>query len=103
MFHQNLVLRKSKSPVISGLQDFACWGCPDGIEPTTFRTTSKLSNCLEPLYLSAFQRAAIVSLLTNCSYHTLSFVGNAIVWPAFLRIVALQSLFRLGVGCFDKE
>ena len=38
-----------------------------------------------------------MSLLTNGSYHTLSFVGNAIVWPAFLRIVALEGLFRLGV------
>ena len=44
-----------------------------------------------------------MSLLTNCSYHTLSFVGNAIVWPAFLRIVALQSLFQLGIGCFDED
>ena len=31
-------------------------GCPDGLEPSTFRTTSKLSNLSESLCLSAFQR-----------------------------------------------
>ena len=41
-------------------------GCPDGLEPSTFRTTSKLSNCLEPLYLSAFQRFCILLLRQFC-------------------------------------
>ena len=41
-------------------------GCPVGLEPTTFRTTSKLSNCLGPLYLSAFQRFCILLLHQFC-------------------------------------
>ena len=51
-------------------------GCPDGLEPSTFsarpqdackaRTTSKLSNCLEPLYLSSFQRFCILLLRQFC-------------------------------------
>ena len=50
--------------------------CPVGLEPTTFsarpqdackaRTTSKLSNCLEPLCLSVFRRFCILLLRQFC-------------------------------------
>ena len=39
MFHQNLMLRKSKSPVIFWITGLCLLGCPVGLEPTTFRTT----------------------------------------------------------------
>ena len=39
MFHQNLMLWKSKSPVISWITGLCLLGCPVGLEPTTFRTT----------------------------------------------------------------
>ena len=39
MFHQNLMLRKSKSPVTSWITGLCLLGCPDGLEPSTFRTT----------------------------------------------------------------
>ena len=39
MFHQNLILWKSKSPVISWITGLFLLGCPDGLEPSTFRTT----------------------------------------------------------------
>ena len=44
MFHQNLMLWKSKSPVISWITGLYLLGCPDGLEPTTFRTTSRFPN-----------------------------------------------------------
>ena len=47
---------------VPSLSAMSLLGCPEGIEPSTFRTTSKLSNCLEPLYLSAFQRFCILLL-----------------------------------------
>ena len=52
MFHQNLMLWKSKSPVISWITGFYFLGCPDGLEPSTFRTTSNLSNSpIVPLFI----------------------------------------------------
>ena len=39
MFHQNFTLWKSKSPVISWITGLFFLGCPDGLEPSTFRTT----------------------------------------------------------------
>ena len=42
MFHQNFTLWKSKSPVISWITGLFFLGCPDGLEPSTFRTTSNL-------------------------------------------------------------
>ena len=57
---------KSKTPVSHWLTG-VWWGCPDGLEPSTFRTTSKLSNLLEPLYLSAFQRFCILLLRQFCN------------------------------------
>ncbi len=39
MFHQNLMFWKSKSPVISWITGLFLLGCPDGLEPSTFRTT----------------------------------------------------------------
>ena len=56
MFHQNLRCLKTEIPVSFWLIGICFEGCPDGLEPSTFRTTSKLSNCLESLCLSAFQR-----------------------------------------------
>ena len=39
MFHQNLMFWESKSPVISWITGLFLLGCPDGLEPSTFRTT----------------------------------------------------------------
>ena len=51
MFHQNLILWKSKSPVISWITGLCFLGCPDGLEPWTFRTTSYPMESREtPLY-----------------------------------------------------
>ncbi len=45
MFHQNLMFWKSKSPVISWITGLFLLGCPDGLEPSTFRTTKTKNNC----------------------------------------------------------
>ena len=51
MFHQNFMLRKSKSPIISWITGLCFLGCPDGLEPSTFRTTSTDADSLGvPLY-----------------------------------------------------
>ena len=53
MFHQNLILWKSKSPVISWITGLFLLGCPDGLEPSTFRTTSHNTDFQQtPLYIA---------------------------------------------------
>ena len=53
MFHQNLTLWKSKSPVISWITELFLLGCPDGLEPSTFRTTSNYTDFQQsPLYIA---------------------------------------------------
>ena len=52
MFHQNLMFWQSKSPVIPWITGLFLLGCPDGLEPSTFRTTSNLSNSpIVPLFI----------------------------------------------------
>ena len=66
MFHQNFIPWKSKSPVTFWITGVLCdcsqkktlpfgdvffRGCPDGLEPSTFRTTSTDADSLGvPLY-----------------------------------------------------
>ena len=68
MFHQNLILWESKSPVISWITGLFFLGCPDGLEPSTFRTTSRVSNIWNPLYLSTFLQIFIFILRLFCGY-----------------------------------
>ena len=44
------------------------FGCPDGLEPSTFRTTSRVSNIWNPLYLSAFPQFSFFFLRLFCGY-----------------------------------
>ena len=50
-----------------GLQDFVL-GCPVGLEPTTFRTTSGYANVLKSLYSSVFPQFLIFDLRLFCGY-----------------------------------
>ena len=72
MFHQCSIKiscsEKSKSPVISWITGLGFLGCPDGLEPSTFRTTSRVSNIWNPLYLSAFPQILIFILRLFCGY-----------------------------------
>ena len=78
MFHQNWKVRELKIPVSAWLTGISFRGCPDGLEPTTFsarpqdackaRTTSRVSNIRNPLYLSAFPQILIFILRLFCGY-----------------------------------
>ncbi len=68
MFHQNLGYQKTKIPVSAWLTGICFGGCPVGLEPTTFRTTSRISNFRDSLYLSAFPQILILVLRLFCGY-----------------------------------
>ena len=87
MFHQNLMCLKTEIPASAWLTGICFGGCQVELEPTTFRTTSKLSNCLDPMYLSAFQRFCILLLRQfcdefsqSCNLHNFKFRNILFAW-----------------------
>ena len=60
--------KKPETPLFTGNFRFFLVGCPDGLEPSTFRTTSRVSNILISLYLSAFPQILIFILRLFCGY-----------------------------------